>query len=48
VEGETLEVPFIGQVVESSQVPFEDDWGEHTWRASGEPDKPCVWVNGGL
>ena len=48
MEGETLEAAFIGQVVECSQVPFEDDRGGHTWHTSGETDEPCVWVNGGL
>jgi hypothetical protein len=48
VEGEALKVAFIGQIGECSQVPFEDDWGGHAWHTSGETDKPCVWVNGGL
>ena len=48
VEGEALEVTFIGQVVECGQVTFEDDGRGHAWCARGEADEPCGRVNGGL
>ena len=35
VEGESLEVAFFGQIVEGSQVAFEDDRGGHAWRTRG-------------
>ena len=37
-----MEVAFIGQIVECSQVSFEDDWRRHTWHTRGETDEPCV------
>ena len=48
MEGEALEVAFLGQIVECSQVPFEDDRRGHTWHTLGETNEPCVWVDGGL
>ena len=48
-----LEVAFIGQIVECSQVPFEDDWGELTnhvsgsmedWSNVGSESCRCCWI----
>ena len=35
VEGESLEVAFVGQVGEGSQIAFENDRGEHACRIRG-------------
>ena len=43
-----MEVAFVGQVVEGSQVAFEDDRGGHAWDAGGEAYKPGGLVDGGL